>query len=206
MTNLDKNIAAAAGGYRLGIDIGGTFTDLTLISSDGLLHTKKVPTTPDDYSQAILEGTRAILDGAGIKTHSVVEVSHATTIATNTIIQRKGVKLALITTAGLRLSQDRRFAVDAGDYRVIPAERADEAIIDHYDAAFDRLGFIEDSNVVFPLARLREMAAGGEIGSVAAYHYSFMGAGDLRGMEGSARALASVMKQEGVTTVVLTPV
>ena len=50
------------------------------------------------------------------------------------------------------------------------------------------------------------MAAGGEIGSVAAYHYSFMGAGDLQGMEGSARALASVMKQEGVTTVVLTPV
>ena len=102
MTNLDKNIAAAAGGYRLGIDIGGTFTDLTLISSDGLLHTKKVPTTPDDYSQAILEGIRAILDGAGIKTHSVVEVSHATTIATNTIIQRKGVKVALITTAGFR--------------------------------------------------------------------------------------------------------
>ena len=102
MTQIDKNIAAAAGGYRLGIDIGGTFTDLVLISLNGVVHTKKVPTTPDDYSRAILEGTKAILAETGIDLLSVAEVSHATTIATNTIIQRKGVKVALITTAGFR--------------------------------------------------------------------------------------------------------
>ncbi len=53
-------------GYRLGVDIGGTFTDIVLLSEDGALHSKKILSTPDDYSRAIEEGVRELLDTTGI--------------------------------------------------------------------------------------------------------------------------------------------
>jgi N-methylhydantoinase A len=88
--------------YRLGADIGGTFTDIILLAQDGALLSKKVLSTPDDYSRAIGEGVQALLDENGIAPDQIAEVAHATTIATNAIIERRGARVALITTAGFR--------------------------------------------------------------------------------------------------------
>ena len=78
-------------------------------------------------------------------------------------------RVALISTAGLQRRGDRAFAVGANDYRVIPADvPAAELIISHISTNFDRTGFQQDWNVMFPLDRLHELAAAVEIGSVAA--------------------------------------
>jgi D-proline reductase (dithiol) PrdB len=76
----------------------------------------------------------------------------------------------------------------------------------HISINYDRTGFQEDWNVVFPLDRLNEMAADGEIGSVAQSHYSFMGATDPVQMEGYAREVAGRLKRDKVDAVVLSPV
>lgn len=88
--------------YTLGADIGGTFTDIILLRSDGRLFSKKVLSTPEDYSRGIEEGVAGLLKEIGVSAHQISEFAHGTTIATNAIIERKGVKVALITTAGFR--------------------------------------------------------------------------------------------------------
>lgn len=87
---------------RLGVDIGGTFTDIVMISGEGTVYSKKLLSTPADYSAAIEDGVSTLCADLGIDAHRVSEFVHATTIATNTIIERKGVKVALVTTAGFR--------------------------------------------------------------------------------------------------------
>lgn len=89
-------------GYRLGVDIGGTFTDIVLLDETGALHNKKILSTPDDYSRAIEDGVRALLEATGVDASEIVELAHGTTVATNAIIERKGVTVALITTEGFR--------------------------------------------------------------------------------------------------------
>ena len=88
--------------YRLGVDVGGTFTDIVLLGDDGTLLTKKVSSTPDDYSGAIAEGVRELIEGSGLDAGAIGELGHGTTVATNTIIERQGPKTALITTKGFR--------------------------------------------------------------------------------------------------------
>ncbi|MEX2642674.1 MAG: hydantoinase/oxoprolinase family protein, partial [Acetobacterales bacterium] len=88
--------------YRLGADIGGTFTDIVLLDPTGAVHSKKILSTPDDYARAIQEGTRDLLAEIGVDAKDVKEFSHGTTVATNAIIERKGVKVGLITTDGFR--------------------------------------------------------------------------------------------------------
>jgi N-methylhydantoinase A len=82
--------------YRLGVDIGGTFTDIVLLGSDGTVRRQKVLSTPGDYVQAILAGLEPLLPCP------VAEVVHGTTVATNTILEGKGALTGLITTAGFR--------------------------------------------------------------------------------------------------------
>lgn len=72
--------------------------------------------------------------------------------------------------------------------------------------AHDRTGYLEDLNTIFPLDRLAELAANGEIGSVADYHYSFMGATNPLEMRPAMDRLAGVLKGDGVNTVVFAPV
>lgn len=116
-------------------------------------------------------------------------------------------RLALISTAGLHRRGDRTFDVGAADYRLIPVGTpANDLVMSHISTNFDRTGFQQDFNVVFPLDRLSELAAEGVIGSLAAFHYSFMGATDPQQMEGTVRSLARVMKSDGVDTVLLVPV
>ena len=116
-------------------------------------------------------------------------------------------KIALISTAGLQRRGDRPFSPGASDYRLIPAGTpSTELVMSHISTNFDRTGFQQDWNVVFPLDRLRELAEAGEIGSVAQYHYSFMGATDPLAMEPRARELGQIMRVEGVDAALLIPV
>jgi N-methylhydantoinase A len=87
---------------RLGVDIGGTFTDIVALNADGVLYTKKILSTPVDYSQAIQDGFQSLMAEAGLKASSVTEFAHGTTVATNAIIERRGVKVALVVTKGFR--------------------------------------------------------------------------------------------------------
>jgi N-methylhydantoinase A len=84
---------------RIGIDIGGTFTDLVAIAADGRVLTHKTASTPHDYGEGIIEGLRALLSAEG---GSVSEVLHGTTIGSNTVLEGKGARTALITTRGFR--------------------------------------------------------------------------------------------------------
>jgi D-proline reductase (dithiol) PrdB len=95
----------------------------------------------------------------------------------------------------------------SGEYRIIPGETAtSDLVMSHTSTNFDRTGFQQDLNLVFPLDRLRELAEGAIIGSVADFHYSFMGAADPRSMESAARDLAGILKKDNVTAALLVPV
>ncbi len=118
-------------------------------------------------------------------------------------------RVAIITTSGIHLAQDRPFGNGASDvdYRVIPGDvTADQLAMSHISVNFDRIGFQQDINVVFPIDRLKELAAEGIIGEVADYHYSFMGAPPPRSLEPRARQLAGMLKKDRVDAVLLTPV
>ena len=93
---------AASASLRIGVDIGGTFTDVVAIGSDGRLHAVKVPSTPDDYGRAILEGIAEVIRAAGVGPAAVADIVHATTVATNTVLEMRGARTALVTTAGFR--------------------------------------------------------------------------------------------------------
>lgn len=87
---------------RVGIDIGGTFTDLVVVNDKGETYTKKVPSTPDDYGRAIIEGLAALFDTAGLSLEDITEFLHGTTVGSNTILELKGARIGLITTKGFR--------------------------------------------------------------------------------------------------------
>lgn len=89
-------------GYRLGVDIGGTFTDIVMIDTQGQVFSRKLLSTPHDYSEGIEAGVRALLAELEVAPDQITEFVHATTVATNTIIERKGAAVALITTEGFR--------------------------------------------------------------------------------------------------------
>ncbi len=94
---------ASDGGYRLGIDIGGTFTDFVLVNdADGNIKLHKCLTTPDDPSTGALRGAAEIAQSAGIELRQAKQILHGTTLVTNAIIERRGAGLGLITTAGFR--------------------------------------------------------------------------------------------------------
>ena len=88
--------------YRLGVDVGGTFTDLVLVAPDGRALTRKVLSTTANYAEAIITGTTALLADAGLSPSVVGDVIHGTTVATNAILERRGARTGLITTAGFR--------------------------------------------------------------------------------------------------------
>lgn len=85
---------------RAGIEIGGTFTDLVLEDDAGRVHTHKVSSTPDDPSRGAVTGLLEILEQAGVAIGEIDELFHGSTIATNTLLERKGARTALLTTAG----------------------------------------------------------------------------------------------------------
>ena len=97
------NVAA---GYRIGIDVGGTFTDLVAIDDRGRITTAKSASTPQDQSIGVLDGLDQLAIALGIERPALLgateRIVHGTTVATNALLERKGAKLALLTTEGHR--------------------------------------------------------------------------------------------------------
>jgi N-methylhydantoinase A len=89
-------------GFRVGVDIGGTFTDIVLLGQDGTIHTKKVSSSVDNYARAIIDGVSQVFRDTDLDGTSIEEVLHATTVASNAILELKGAKTGLITTKGFR--------------------------------------------------------------------------------------------------------
>jgi N-methylhydantoinase A len=90
--------------YRLGVDVGGTFTDLFLVgdSNGGAQFRVKTPSTPGDPSQGVLNGVSRICGEAGIEVADLRNILHGTTVATNAVLEAKGARVGLITTAGFK--------------------------------------------------------------------------------------------------------
>src|ERR1700693_3819563 len=102
-TRADGSMKDGAGvAFRVGVDIGGTFTDIVFLRPDGRLDKRKVPSTPADYSRASIDGGRGYCSENDLPSERVSEFVHATTVATNAILERKGARTALITTEGFR--------------------------------------------------------------------------------------------------------
>jgi len=89
--------------YRLGVDVGGTFTDLLLFDeSSGQFWRHKTPSTPHDSSEGILTGLKAITQDAGVSAKDIAYFLHGTTVATNAVLEGKGAKVGLLVTEGYR--------------------------------------------------------------------------------------------------------
>src|SRR6266567_298491 len=92
--------------YRIGIDVGGTFTDLVAIDAGGATVLAKVPSTPEDPSLGVLEGLALLAGRLGLERAGLLaateRVVHGTTVATNTLLEHKGARVGLLTTEGHR--------------------------------------------------------------------------------------------------------
>jgi N-methylhydantoinase A len=87
---------------RVGVDIGGTFTDIVVLGSDGAIHTKKVSSSVENYAQAIVDGLAALFAETALSGGAIDEIRHGTTVASNAILEHKGARVGLITTKGFR--------------------------------------------------------------------------------------------------------
>lgn len=119
-------------------------------------------------------------------------------------------RVAIVTTAGLRPAGDvTLWQTTDTSFTILPGESRDVQL-SHFSPNFDRSGFAADLNVVYPVDRMAEMAAAGEIGSVASRHLSFMGAQSdatfTTMLLDSGPAAAKVLRDDGVDVVLLTPI
>jgi len=89
--------------WRIGVDIGGTFTDVALVDeATGRIGVAKVPTTPQDFGAAVLDGLRTIMAKYDVAAGDVGLLAHATTVVTNAILEGKGADAAIVMTRGFR--------------------------------------------------------------------------------------------------------
>src|SRR5215204_5158222 len=90
--------------YRIGIDVGGTFTDLVLVDDAGRVTHAKSPSTPTDQSVGVMEGLALLADLLGIELSAMLarteRIVHGTTVATNALLERRGARVGLLTTEG----------------------------------------------------------------------------------------------------------
>lgn len=131
-------MSAAARRYRLGIDTGGTFTDVVAIDErTGAMATTKTPSTPSDPSRGLLDGIRKVLRQLGASPDQVASVAHGTTVATNALLEERFSSLGLLVTRGFRhILEIARQSVPSGygnsyfwvkPERIVPLERVREA-------------------------------------------------------------------------------
>jgi len=116
--------------------------------------------------------------------------------------------VAIVSTAGMHLRSDAPFALGALDYRVVPGD-ADwtDVVLSHVSTNFDRSAFQQDPNISFPLERLHELAAAGEVGGVSPRHYSFMGAmPNPELFEDTGSEVGRMLAADGVDVAILIPV
>lgn len=116
-------------------------------------------------------------------------------------------RVAIVTTAAIHRADDRPFMGHEGDYRIIPGD-VDYASLamTHSSVNFDRSAYQKDVNVCFPLEHLHALAGSGEIGSVADWHYSFMGSTRPERMEAAAREVSRSLLGDDVNLVLLVPI
>ena len=92
--------------YRIGIDVGGTFTDVVAIDKTGQVTLAKAPSTPQDQSIGVIDGLTHLSERLGLTLGGLLRqaerVVHGTTVATNALLERKGARVGLLTTAGHR--------------------------------------------------------------------------------------------------------
>jgi N-methylhydantoinase A len=180
----------SAQGCHLGVDVGGTFTDLAFFDAKGVLHTYKIPSTPARPGFSTLQGIDELtrghrLDGAALK-H--LHHTHGSTIAINTLIERRGAKLGLITTTGFRdLFELGRLAIPHPmryDSRrpspLIPRSRVRE-VRGRLDAKGRELEPLDEKSVV--LAAQQLVAAGAELVVVCLLHSYLSDAHEVRAAE-----------------------
>ena len=117
-------------------------------------------------------------------------------------------KVAIITTAGLNFREDHNFEFVDSSYRALPRDlAASDILMTHASVNYDRSGFQEDINVVFPVDRFKELESEGVIGRLADVNYSFMGGGMLPDVyEANVRDLAKLLKNDGVDAAFIVPV
>lgn len=131
--------------FRIGADVGGTFTDVILLSATGELWSHKLPSTPPHFEEAVLQGIDQVLRAAGINGAPVTAVAHGTTVATNAVLEHRGARTALITTGGFR---------DVLELRRIRAPQL-------YDLFFDKPAPLVERRLRFELSE--RMAADGAV-------------------------------------------
>ena len=153
-------------GYRLGVDVGGTFTDLLLFNTDtGEFWRHKTPSTPHDSSEGILNGVTAICGKAGITAGQIDYFLHGTTVATNAVLEGKGAKVGLVTTEGYRdILQIARSYVPGGlaAWIVWPKPQPLAALEDtvtvkgRMSAEGEEIRPLDEDDVLFQLGRLKD--------------------------------------------------
>ncbi len=89
-------------GHRIAADIGGTFTDIASVTADGTVAVRKVPSTPANYGDGVVRGVGELTTALDLPLRDVGELLHGCTVATNTILELKGARTALLTTKGFR--------------------------------------------------------------------------------------------------------
>ena len=156
--------------YRLGVDVGGTFTDLLLIAeATGKTYRAKIPSTPADQSEGVLAGIQRICGAAGIGPEQITALMHGTTVATNAVLEGKGARVGLIVTEGYRqVLQIGRSYVPGGLAGWIIWQKPDPmAALEHTFEVKERIGAkgeivraLDESTVISALHGLR--AAGVE--------------------------------------------
>lgn len=138
--------------YRLGVDVGGTFTDVLLIDEDsGESFRAKTPSTPHDQSVGVLTGIEKVCAAAGATIDEVGQVLHGTTVATNAILEGKGATVGLVTTAGFRqvLQIARSFVPGGLAGWIIWPKPEPLAALENTVEAIERIG--ADGSIVTPL-------------------------------------------------------
>jgi N-methylhydantoinase A/oxoprolinase/acetone carboxylase beta subunit len=138
---------------RVGVDVGGTFTDLIAVDDDtGQVVVHKLPTTPDDPSRATVEGVREVCERAGTAPDALDQVFHGTTIATNIVIEHDGAAVGMLTTAGYRdilhIARHKK-PLNFSNYQDLPWQRYPIVRRRHRLPVPERIG--ADGEVIVPL-------------------------------------------------------
>ena len=116
-------------------------------------------------------------------------------------------RIAIISSAALIRRGDKPFPVGSGEARFVAADTPPgDLLISHVSINFDRAGWQRDINVVFPIDRLRDLAALGEIGGVAETHYTVMGSTDPAAMQQAVSQIEGQLRQERIDSILLSPV
>src|SRR5690349_16026359 len=129
--------------YRLGVDVGGTFTDILLIDEEsGTSFRAKTPSTPHDQSVGVLTGIEKVCVEASTSLDAIGQVLHGTTVATNAILEGKGARVGLVTTAGFRqvLQIARSFVPGGLAGWIIWPKPEPLAALEHTVEAVERIG------------------------------------------------------------------